>query len=261
MSLRTFTDNVVNLAVESCLVDAIQTILTPQAVNRMSDEELVELAGESEDVKVARQKLMQQVATLKSGLAKCERYRPRSMTSEFSFLREPRRPNNLTNVAVPKIPAQTPEDRNPEARKGTPAARYYMLKASLTTCPEVKVKLPSVAVASPSSTPTPRPFSGGIFSPPKTNESNVSPANSTKAPASGLFGGLTTTDTGSASISTAKWPTHGLFGQPMPTNPVSFPTPTTNKSGLFSRGTNQAADSASSSKTNSSSLFFAPTTT
>lgn len=82
MSLRTFTENIINLAVESCLVGSLQTILTPQAVNRMSDEELDELAGESDDVKSTRDGLKRQVAVLKDGLRKCQRYRPRQMTGE-----------------------------------------------------------------------------------------------------------------------------------------------------------------------------------
>ena len=82
MSLRTITENVINLAVESCLVGALQTILTPQAVNKMSDDELNELAGESEEVRATRKKLNQQVAVLKDGLAKCQRYRPRNMTGK-----------------------------------------------------------------------------------------------------------------------------------------------------------------------------------
>ena len=61
---------------------ALQTILTPQAVNKMSDDELNELAGESEEVRATRKKLNQQVAVLKDGLAKCQRYRPRNMTGK-----------------------------------------------------------------------------------------------------------------------------------------------------------------------------------
>lgn len=87
MSLRTFTENIAHLAVESCLVGDLQTILTPQAVNRMSDEELTELAGESEDIRATRAKLEQQVTVLKDGLQKCQRYRPRQLTGENAIRR------------------------------------------------------------------------------------------------------------------------------------------------------------------------------
>ncbi|KAF5234709.1 hypothetical protein FANTH_12061 [Fusarium anthophilum] len=57
MSLRTFTDNVINLAVESCLVYDIPDILTPTKVDRMSKERLEELAGESDDTSTNEQAL------------------------------------------------------------------------------------------------------------------------------------------------------------------------------------------------------------
>ncbi|OLN95269.1 Interferon-induced GTP-binding protein MxB [Colletotrichum chlorophyti] len=49
MTLRTFTDNLINLAIESCLIRDMHSILTPMHVNSMSDERLAELAAESEE--------------------------------------------------------------------------------------------------------------------------------------------------------------------------------------------------------------------
>ncbi|KAF5623944.1 interferon-regulated resistance GTP-binding protein [Fusarium tjaetaba] len=80
MSLRTFTDNVINLAVESCLVYDIPDILTPTKVDRMSKERLEELAGESDDTSSRRKSLQEEVEILRQGLAQCRRYKPRAVT-------------------------------------------------------------------------------------------------------------------------------------------------------------------------------------
>ncbi|KAH7154327.1 putative dynamin GTPase [Fusarium sp. MPI-SDFR-AT-0072] len=80
MSLRTFTDNVINLAVESCLVYDIPDILTPTKVDRMSKERLEELAGESDDTSSRRKRLQEEVEFLRQGLAQCRRYKPRAVT-------------------------------------------------------------------------------------------------------------------------------------------------------------------------------------
>jgi hypothetical protein len=82
MSLRTFTDNVINLAIESCLVYDIPDILTPTKVDRMSKERLEELAGESDDTSSRRKSLQEEVEILREGLAQCRRYKPRAVTRE-----------------------------------------------------------------------------------------------------------------------------------------------------------------------------------
>lgn len=84
MSLRTFMDNVTNLAVESCLVSKIPSILTPTLVDQMSYERLAELASEPLELQSKRQHLQQDVGMLREGLDKCRRYRPRQKTSKLS---------------------------------------------------------------------------------------------------------------------------------------------------------------------------------
>ncbi|ORY67753.1 P-loop containing nucleoside triphosphate hydrolase protein [Pseudomassariella vexata] len=80
MSLCTFTENVINLAVENCLVCNISDILTATKVHRMSDEELRQLASESDDVQSRRQSLRKEVERLKDALRRCQPYRPRQST-------------------------------------------------------------------------------------------------------------------------------------------------------------------------------------
>jgi hypothetical protein len=82
MSRRTFTDNVINLAIESCLVCDIPDILTPTKVDRMSEERLAELAAESTEMTSRRKNLDEEIGILREGLAQCRRYRPRTVTRE-----------------------------------------------------------------------------------------------------------------------------------------------------------------------------------
>ena len=84
MSLRTFAENVVNLAVENCLISDLPTILTPSAVARMDQERLIELASESEDVQAERLELQHQADILREGLKKCQRSRLHERTGKFT---------------------------------------------------------------------------------------------------------------------------------------------------------------------------------
>lgn len=86
MSLRTFTDNVINLAVENCLVCGIPDILTPQKVHRMSDDKLRDLAEESEELQSRRKTLQKEVDVLRKGLRKCRQHQPRELTGQLKIL-------------------------------------------------------------------------------------------------------------------------------------------------------------------------------
>lgn len=83
MSRRTFTDNVINLAIESCLVCHIPDILTPTVVDAMTKEKLQDLAAESGHTTARRQVLQEEVEVLRQGLAQCRRYRPRPLTGKL----------------------------------------------------------------------------------------------------------------------------------------------------------------------------------
>lgn len=77
MALRTFTDNLINLGIESCLIQDLPNLFTPRLVNNMDSEELEQLAAESEEVRSYRFQLRDDVKVLKEGLEQCRRYRPR----------------------------------------------------------------------------------------------------------------------------------------------------------------------------------------
>ena len=90
MARRTFTDNVINLAVECGLMAHIPDLLTPSKVDSMSDQRLEELAAESADVQLQRADLQDEVDILRKSLEICEKQRPRKSTGRSSsepFLR------------------------------------------------------------------------------------------------------------------------------------------------------------------------------
>lgn len=90
MSLRTFIDNVINLAVESCFVSEIPSILTPSKVSDISAEKLKELASEPEDAEAERQMLQREIDVLKTALRECRQHKPRELGGAF--------PNNYPSV-------------------------------------------------------------------------------------------------------------------------------------------------------------------
>ena len=91
MSLGIFTDNVINLAIESCLVSEIPKIFTTADVGAMAVDKLKELASESEEVQAERQMLQEQVEILRRGLEECKRHKPRGVAGMLVGRRPGRR--------------------------------------------------------------------------------------------------------------------------------------------------------------------------
>lgn len=76
MSRTTFTDNIVNLAVERLLVRRLWTLFTPQMVCDLSSEQLREMATEAPHVKARRRVLEQEIEALDAELKYWRRFRP-----------------------------------------------------------------------------------------------------------------------------------------------------------------------------------------
>ena len=60
-----------NLVVENCLISELSEILTPAKVTQMSDENVRELASESEEVQIKRRELEDEIDILRQGLENC----------------------------------------------------------------------------------------------------------------------------------------------------------------------------------------------
>ncbi|CAG9948601.1 unnamed protein product [Clonostachys rosea f. rosea IK726] len=80
-ALGTFAVNVINLAIERCLISGIAKIFTVTQVCQMSKEQLDELAAEPDDIQDRRELLGSYVRVLESPLSLCQKYRPKAVTT------------------------------------------------------------------------------------------------------------------------------------------------------------------------------------
>ncbi|KAJ3531839.1 hypothetical protein NM208_g8704 [Fusarium decemcellulare] len=191
MSRRTFTDNIINLAIESCLVCDVPEILTPTAVDRMSRERLQELAAESEDTTSRRKNLQEEVDILRQGLAQCRRYRPRTVTGEYPAAIESERFSATSPSTVPIVRAPLPE-QPVAAAAGSGSQRPSVSSTTTGTPPNSSAPTssdlvaPTIPIAKPStaSTTSAAPNDLGLFgSTPGASATSV-PEPSSAIPAS-----------------------------------------------------------------------------
>ncbi|KAF7556976.1 hypothetical protein G7Z17_g1042 [Cylindrodendrum hubeiense] len=234
MSRRTFTDNVVNLAIESCLVCHIPDILTPTKVDRMSDVRLQELAAESAGTISRRQTLKEEIDVLRDGLA---RLLPPSVAKAGNPVPKPSAATGARDV--PTKPVVIPPGQS------TPTPGSTSARAASST-PLVPVNPTPKPAASPKPTNrTPSLFdktatfpSGGLFS-------KGSQATPPQTKPSGLFSQTNT----AAPQTTAGGTSGGLFGQPQTTVPQSKP-------GTSSVGFGQPQTTVPQTKPGTSSVGF-----
>ncbi|WAO92148.1 Hypothetical protein NCS54_00964200 [Fusarium falciforme] len=243
MSRRTFTDNVINLAIESCLVCDIPNILTPTEVNCMSDERLSELADESENTVSQRETLREEVKILSQGLALCRRYRPRPSTVR------PTPKVKLSASAQGKVPAAKPATKPVAAiepapistlvyntgldalkkeigaalatdanhtNEPAPAAKSNNILATTAVAQAQKLGNPVSSLFSQSTSAATngsasKPVTSSLFSQ-STGSTSASPATKPTASGGGLFGGSASSSTKPAVPFSSGFGSGGLFG-------------------------------------------------
>ncbi|KAI1386830.1 P-loop containing nucleoside triphosphate hydrolase protein [Hypoxylon trugodes] len=112
MSLRTFTDNVIVLSIENCLMRDLPSIFDTTMVSLMKRDELERLASESPEIQVEREELKAECNALKKGLQICNRFRERKTTSVPSILLELDRASMTTslNHSSGNSPVPTPDE-------------------------------------------------------------------------------------------------------------------------------------------------------
>ena len=98
MSLKTFTDNIIILAIENCLICELPSILEPNMVNTLTDDEIKELVSERPEVTEEREHLRKGLAALTKGLSACRRHRPLEVRGKSIFAPESRPRSELTVV-------------------------------------------------------------------------------------------------------------------------------------------------------------------
>ncbi|KAJ4865473.1 dynamin family domain-containing protein [Trichoderma breve] len=258
MSRRTFTDNVVHLVVENCLISKLPDILSARVVTQMSDEIVKRLVEESDEVKRERSQLADEIEKLKTGLQSCQRSRPR----DFSDL-----PEAFVEMApkrdAPKTVAPKTDSPKTDALETDVTKRKIRVKLPPVSLPERKIAAPNskflasfepATTASTSSTnsgqsttaesskqgqtstaPTPTPLPFGMRMEPTT-----------AAPKSSVFGSTTT------STSTATTTPLPVFGSTTAAATTSTASPfgstatTTNTSTTSAFGSTAATTSTPS---------------
>ncbi|KAK2836968.1 hypothetical protein FQN49_006537, partial [Arthroderma sp. PD_2] len=73
VSLNNFINNIASLAVEGCLIDGLEDMISPSKFVQMSDDDIESIAAESQDVKLARSRLEKQVRMLELAAKACTR--------------------------------------------------------------------------------------------------------------------------------------------------------------------------------------------
>ncbi|KAJ8125531.1 hypothetical protein O1611_g8108 [Lasiodiplodia mahajangana] len=125
LSLRNFTDNVIILAIENCLIRELPTILTTNAVAQMKDDMLEKLAAESADIQEQRTELQTECEKLEKGLDLCKVYRGRRST----VLPEIPPPSPNDSVSTPSTLKSSGPENNPQQK--LPLLSAQALKASV----------------------------------------------------------------------------------------------------------------------------------
>ncbi|KAM0446053.1 hypothetical protein ACHAO4_009498 [Trichoderma viride] len=138
-SLKTFTDNVLHLVIENCLVSNLPDIFSTKIVTQMSDDMLRQVAEESPKMRIERRQLEDETEKLRVGLQECQRSRPRNFSEPAENFPELTSPTRATKATT------APENPNPFP--------YSDVKKS-----KVRVRLPPFTEYSKNTTPSESPF-------------------------------------------------------------------------------------------------------
>ncbi|GAP82875.1 putative dynamin family protein [Rosellinia necatrix] len=239
LSLQHFTDNVIILAIENCLIKDLPTILTTGAVSQMGNAMLEKLAAESADVQVERTELGVECEALQKGLDLCKTYRSRNSSILPELVLRPK-DNSLTIAPAVKAGREgvqsTAQNTQHHAMTGSPASPA--ITPSFTPPAGIKI----VPASTPPGTPA--------FS--MSGLSGGNPSTTTRQPAStttSLFG--RNPNTTAAQQAT---PTGGLFGsrpsatteQPASSTPSGFVSSLNTTTGLFGSNPSTTTEPAGS---------------
>ncbi|OJI96704.1 hypothetical protein ASPVEDRAFT_78461 [Aspergillus versicolor CBS 583.65] len=107
VAIITFVNNVATLAIENCLVQPLQRMITSQVINDMDDKQIQELAAEPSYVGEERERLGKELNRLQAGLRTFNVYRPMTLPSRNIIPQKPSTASlNNSNAAVPVTAAQ-----------------------------------------------------------------------------------------------------------------------------------------------------------
>ncbi|EEP79058.1 predicted protein [Uncinocarpus reesii 1704] len=98
MALGVFLDNVAGLAVESCLIEGIENIMSPTRISQMTDGEIERLAADSNEVRNARARIARKVKVFEVTAAACMRCQMAALESSAQNY------NTLSDESAPNSP-------------------------------------------------------------------------------------------------------------------------------------------------------------
>jgi hypothetical protein len=78
VAMKLFMDNVPTLAIQGHIVRQVPTMFQPSDVNKMSDELVAKIAGESEEKTRFREETLMRLTKLEEGARICKQNIPRS---------------------------------------------------------------------------------------------------------------------------------------------------------------------------------------
>ncbi|KAI1417105.1 P-loop containing nucleoside triphosphate hydrolase protein [Hypoxylon sp. FL1857] len=167
MSLRTFTDNVIILAVENCLIKDLPSIVTAGGFSQMEDAEIGQLASEAPEIQEERKKLQEDCEAFEEGLRICNKYKLRKFTSVPSIIDElEKAPSTRVESTSPPRIENAPTTESPQ----TTSARSNIQEAADTASKPEKTR--SLFVTDPP------PSKGPLFGASSTHNSFGAPSSS-----------------------------------------------------------------------------------
>ncbi|KAK4446995.1 P-loop containing nucleoside triphosphate hydrolase protein [Podospora aff. communis PSN243] len=242
LSLKTFTNNIMILALENCLLSGIPEILTADKIHDLSDDEVTALAAESKHIMAEREKLDNELRRLYKGFEACKQYRPRGSVelaqgqSAKPVLSEPSSTDFKQNTTTP-TPSKAPAHGPPPTAASTPGAKSIFANLDTNTSNGVSLfglptqpsqassqsKSPSSGSGFTSSTNSRPSIFGGSVPPagqPPLRLQSAGSQTTVNWPAGPVFG---TGTSGSQSRANGATPAKPIFSQPTSLIPSSSP--------------------------------------
>ncbi|KAH6998741.1 P-loop containing nucleoside triphosphate hydrolase protein [Ilyonectria sp. MPI-CAGE-AT-0026] len=109
-ALQTFTENVIVLGAENCLVSQVLEILNLDRVLELSDDKLALLATEPLETTQRRTELQQECSVLRAALKACQKYQNRGFSGIPVALREMKPADKVTGFPAQSSPNPQPKE-------------------------------------------------------------------------------------------------------------------------------------------------------
>lgn len=175
IALGVFVDNIANLAVEVCLINGLDDLISPSRIIQMPDEEIDRLTASSEDIELSRNHLSKRIKVLEiaaAACAKCEmnaiesasqNYTSATTTTTTATATTDKRTTNHSSMAIVVSDTSTASlpmsPGTPDTDISTPVSRVTSTSRSTkgTRQPSVFRAFPLPTRPHPPNSPLPQP--------------------------------------------------------------------------------------------------------